>query len=509
MAEQFGPYRVGTRLGRGGMGEVHEAFDTVRERTVALKRLLADDQDDPDVRERFRRESRIAARLDSPHVVPIHDFGVIDGRMFIDMRLVRGRDLGSLLAAEGPLPAERAVGIVEQVADALDAAHQAGIVHRDVKPSNALLAARDFVYLADFGIVHVREATNQPRLTATGSSLGTPSYMAPEQLRADPFDHRLDVYALGCVLFESLVGRPPFVGERMAVMLSHLHDAPPRPSSLAPAVPSELDDVVLGALAKDPAERPASAGELAGAARAVLERLSSSTEARTYDVHTVPSRPEPARAAPPARRAAPPVVPGRMPAPVPLGPMSVPPRGPDGAVRSPGVPSPAGPTDPSAAPPAAPPAGPAPAVPQPRAGSGPVHPPSEPRPDVESGLGNVALVLAVLVAPVGLVLGVVARRRGDRRGALAIVLGAVLTVAAVAIGYVLVRTPVVSASAVAGQIVAQSGLAPGQVTCPDALPARVGASVVCTATGGGGTQSLRATVTSVSGNQVRFDIVAQ
>lgn len=111
MAEQFGPYRVGARLGRGGMGEVHEAFDTVRERTVALKRLLADDQDDPDVRERFRRESRIAARLDSPHVVPIHDFGVIDGRMFIDMRLVRGRDLGSLLAAEGPLPAERAVGI--------------------------------------------------------------------------------------------------------------------------------------------------------------------------------------------------------------------------------------------------------------------------------------------------------------------------------------------------------------------------------------------------------------
>ena len=272
MAEQFGPYRVGTRLGRGGMGEVHEAFDTVRERTVALKRLLTDDQDDPDVRERFRRESRIAARLDSPHVVPIHDFGVIEDRMFIDMRLVRGRDLGALIAAEGPLPAERAVGIVEQVADALDAAHEAGIVHRDVKPSNVLLAARDFVYLADFGIVHVREATNQPRLTATGSSLGTPSYMAPEQLRAEPFDQRLDVYALGCVLFEALVGHAPFVGERMAVMLSHLNDAPARPSVLAPSVPPELDDVVLGALAKDPAERHASTGALAAAARTALDR---------------------------------------------------------------------------------------------------------------------------------------------------------------------------------------------------------------------------------------------
>ncbi len=291
MTEQFGPYRVGTRLGRGGMGEVHEAFDTVRERTVALKRLLADDQDDPDVRERFRRESRIAARLDSPHVVPIHDFGVIEDRMFIDMRLVRGRDLGALIAAEGPLPAERAVGIVEQVADALDAAHEAGIVHRDVKPSNVLLAARDFVYLADFGIVHVREATNQPRLTATGSSLGTPSYMAPEQLRAEPFDQRLDVYALGCVLFEALVGHAPFVGERMAVMLSHLNDEPPRPSALAPSVPPELDDVVLGALAKDPAERHASTGALAAAARTALDRLGSSTEARTYDVHTVPARP--------------------------------------------------------------------------------------------------------------------------------------------------------------------------------------------------------------------------
>ncbi len=514
MAEQFGPYQVGTRLGRGGMGEVHEAFDTARERTVALKRLLADDQDDPDVRERFARESRIAARLDSPHVVPIHDFGVIDGRMFIDMRLVRGRDLGALIAAEGALPAERAVAIVEQVADALDAAHEAGIVHRDVKPSNVLLAARDFVYLADFGIVHVREATNQPRLTATGSSLGTPSYMAPEQLRAEPFDQRLDVYALGCVLFEALVGRAPFVGERMAIMLSHLNDDPPRPSSLAPSVPPELDEVVGRALAKDPADRQASAGELALDARAVLERLSSSTEARTYDVHTIPARPAtpvpggreigvPARGpATQARLASPPAgTPLDRPvayAPLAAAPSGRPWPGPGAAGRPPHPPEHH--TDRPRRP-----DGPPPSIPQPRSGAFSADE------TVPGGgrFGVVALVLAVLLPPVGVALGVVARRRGDRRGTVAVVLGAALTVAAVAVGFFFMRTPVVSASAVAGQIVAQSGLTPGQVTCPDSLPARVGASVVCTATGGGGTQSLRATVTSVSGSQVRFDIVAQ
>jgi hypothetical protein len=435
--------------------------------------------------------------------------------MFIDMRLVRGRDLGALIGADGPLPAERAVGIVEQVADALDAAHEAGIVHRDVKPSNVLLAARDFVYLADFGIVHVREATNQPRLTATGSSLGTPSYMAPEQLRAEPFDQRLDVYALGCVLFEALVGHAPFVGERMAIMLSHLNDAPPRPSVLAPSVPPELDDVVLGALAKDPAERHASAGELAVAARAALDRLGSSTEARTYDVHTVPERRGDG-----VLRGGEVTAPGRGPATPPRGPalrIGVPQRGPARQAplaAAPGVPPRPGPgvvgrppfpprpshgdTDPPSPPGFAPPS-----LPTPRAEPAPGPSPAEGR------LGVVALVLAVLLPPVGAVLGVVAGRRGDRRGTVAVVLGAVLTVAAIAVGYFFVRTPVVSANAVAGQIVAQSGLAPGQVTCPDSLPARVGASVVCTASGGGGTQSLRATVTSVTGDQVRFDIVAQ
>ena len=330
--------------------------------------------------------------------------------------------------------------------------------------------------------------------------------MAPEQLRAEPFDQRLDVYALGCVLFEALVGHAPFVGERMAVMLSHLNDEPPRPSVLAPSVPPELDDVVLGALAKDPAERHASTGALAAAARTALDRLGSSTEARTYDVHTVPARPaEPVAhgvevTAPGRGPTTPPRVPalwigGPQRGPAWQAPLAaapgVPPRpGPGVLGRPPFPPGPArGHTDPPSVPGFAPPSAPLPRV----------EPVSGGRPS--GRLGVVALVLAVVLPPVGAVLGVVARRRGDRRGTVAVVLGAVLTVAAIAVGYFFVRTPVVSANAVAGQIVAQSGLAPGQVTCPDSLPARVGASVVCTATGGGGTQSLRATVTSVTGTR--------
>ncbi|GLZ51720.1 protein kinase [Actinomycetospora sp. NBRC 106378] len=477
----FGPYRVGARLGKGGMGEVHEAVDTVKERTVALKRLHADDQDDPDVRERFRRESRIAARLDSPHVVPIHDFGVIDGRMFIDMRLVRGRDLGALIHAEGALRPDRAVHIVEQVADALDAAHQAGIVHRDVKPSNVLLAARDFVYLADFGIVHVREATEQPRLTATGSTLGTPAYMAPEQLRADPFDQRLDVYALGCVLFEALTGRPPFVGERMAVMLSHLNDAPPRPSSLAP-IPTGLDDVVLSALAKSPSGRFPTTGALASAAAEVVRRdakaAESLTEARTFE--TTPSMPAPPRPRVPLRT---PPRHATPPRPVPL---------PDGGPRDPGADA----------------TGPIPKQPAPplerRAADAPETAPARAR------VGLVALVLAVVVPPVGAVLGFLARRRGQtKQGTAALGIGAVLTVVAVIATILFLRTPAVPASTVEAQIVAQSGLAASQVSCPDSLPAQVGASVTCTVSNGGRTQQLRASVTSVNDRQVTFDIIAE
>ncbi|WP_218604349.1 serine/threonine-protein kinase [Pseudonocardia abyssalis] len=264
--EQFGPYRLEELVGRGGMGEVYRAYDTRRDRIVALKRLPAHLAADPDFRARFRKEAAVASRLTEPHIVPIHDFGEIDGRLFLDMRLVNGRDLADVLAEGGPLPAARAVPIVAQVASALDAAHASGLLHRDVKPANVLLTG-DFAYLADFGVARAVDGSADSALTATGATVGTLGYMAPERFLGDAVDHRVDVYALACVLFELLTGRTPFAGVTgPALMHAHLSTEPPAPSRVAHGVPAALDAVVARGMAKDPAHRYAAAGELAAAA---------------------------------------------------------------------------------------------------------------------------------------------------------------------------------------------------------------------------------------------------
>ncbi|MEJ3657897.1 serine/threonine-protein kinase [Actinomycetes bacterium KLBMP 9759] len=268
----FGPYDLQGLVGRGGMGEVHRAFDTEHRRTVALKVLpdaLAADQR---YVQRFRRESHATARLRDPHIIPIHRYGEIEGRLFIDMRLVDGADLGTVLAA-GPLAPERAVRIVEQTAQALDAAHADGLVHRDVKPSNILLTGQDFVYLVDFGIAY-DGGVAADGLTATGTAVGTVDYMAPERFdggagrTAGP---AADVYSLACVLYEALTGARPFPGDGvLAAVYGHASLPPPRPSAQRPQLPAAFDDVVARGMAKDPAQRYASAGELAAAARAAL-----------------------------------------------------------------------------------------------------------------------------------------------------------------------------------------------------------------------------------------------
>ena len=264
----FGKYQLNRLLGQGGMGEVYEARDTSKDRTVALKILPEELSRDDGFRARFQRESRAAAMLEEPHVIPIHDWGEIDGNLYIDMRLVRGQDLHELLQ-RGPLEPERAVGIIRQIAAALDAAHAQGLIHRDVKPQNILITAvEDFAYLIDFGIAQNRGDT---RLTVAGSAIGSFAYMAPERFEDRLTTPAVDTYSLASVLYEALTGQPPFkVGSMEQVIAAHLSSPPPQPSAINPRVPAAFDDVIARGMAKDPDDRYGSPGALGRAAQRAL-----------------------------------------------------------------------------------------------------------------------------------------------------------------------------------------------------------------------------------------------
>ena len=263
----FGRYRLIELLGRGGMGEVWRAFDTETQRVVALKLLPPHLASDPQFEQRFRREAFAAAGLANPHIVPIHYFGEIDGRLYVDMRLIEGRDLETILA-DGPLEPDRAVWIVDQVASALHAAHRIGLVHRDVKPSNILVAEDDFAYLIDFGIAR---AVGETKLTGTGNVIGTWAYLAPERLTSGQVDPRADIYALTCVLHECLTGSQPFPSTSLEQQIAaHVSKPPPRPSALRDTVPTQLDQVIAKGMAKDPDERYSTTREMAKAARAAI-----------------------------------------------------------------------------------------------------------------------------------------------------------------------------------------------------------------------------------------------
>jgi serine/threonine protein kinase len=260
----FGRYRLTDLLGRGGMGEVWRARDTETDRIVAVKVLPERLAHDDVFKQRFRREAHAAAQLTEPHVVPIHSYGEIDGRLYVDMRLIEGRDLQAILA-QGPLNPARAVMIVDQVAKALQAAHNVGLVHRDVKPSNVLVAEYDFAYLIDFGIAR---GVDQTGLTNTGSMIGTWAYMAPERFSSGTADARADIYALACVLHECLTGSRPFPGDSLEQQLTgHLTMPPPRPSVARREVPQMFDAVIAKGMAKDPDQRYRTTIELADAAR--------------------------------------------------------------------------------------------------------------------------------------------------------------------------------------------------------------------------------------------------
>ena len=264
----FGPYHLKRLLGRGGMGEVYEAEHTVKEWTVAVKLMSANFSKDPVFRERMKREARITGRLQEPHVVPIHDYGEIDGQMFLEMRLIEGIDLDSVLKRFGVLTPPRAVAIITQIASALDAAHTAGVMHRDIKPQNILVTSDDFAYLVDFGIA---SATTDEKLTQLGTAVGTWKYMAPERFSNDEVTYRADIYALACVLHECLTGAPPYKSDSATTLVTaHLMEPIPQPSTTRPGVPRAFDAVVARGMAKKPEDRYASAGDLALAAHDAL-----------------------------------------------------------------------------------------------------------------------------------------------------------------------------------------------------------------------------------------------
>jgi len=288
-----GNYRLESLLGVGGMGEVYKAYDTQRDRYVALKLLPEALSGDREYLKRFQRESNVAARLRDPHVIPIHDFGEIHGQLFIDMRLVDGADVGALLETYGRMAPQRAVHLISQVAEALDAAHADHLVHRDIKPSNILVTSSDFVYVVDFGIARSIGGRQTP-LTITGVTVGTWQYMAPERFTGHDVDGRADVYSLACVLHECLTGEPPFSGRDLpALMYAQLNLGPPQASSLVDGVPPALDAVIARGMAKDPEDRFQTAGALAAAAREALLAEAPIPQMTELQPHTWTEMPDP------------------------------------------------------------------------------------------------------------------------------------------------------------------------------------------------------------------------
>ncbi|MDX1888102.1 bifunctional serine/threonine-protein kinase/transporter substrate-binding domain-containing protein [Mycolicibacterium sp. 050158] len=292
----FGHYQLHELLGRGGMGEVYRAYDTRTERVVALKVLPPHLAADTAFQQRFRRESQAAASLSDPHVVPIHGFGEIDGRLYLDMRLIEGKTLADLLAErKGPVAPELAVAVIEQVGTALDAAHRAGLIHRDVKPSNILVTDREFAYLIDFGLARTAD---EKGMTTAGNTLGTLAYMAPERFDAGQSDPRSDLYALGCVLYEALTGSRPYPADSLEQQIAgHMVQAPPRPSAFDPKL-TAFDAVVAKGMAKKPGQRFQSGAELAKAARtALLTPVRGAGRSGRHSARRIPTgqRPRPTR----------------------------------------------------------------------------------------------------------------------------------------------------------------------------------------------------------------------
>lgn len=256
--QRLGPYELIDVVGQGGMGRVWRARDTRYERIVALKVIAEDKATNSDYMTMFRREAELVGRLNSPHIIPIHNYGEIDDQAYLDMRFVPGQALSRLVRSRGPADVATALHIVGQAASALDDAHAGGVVHRDVKPANLLVTGKGFVYLADFGIAVV-EGSKPPE---GEQILGSWGYMAPERFENLPQDTACDVYGLACVLHYALTGAPPYAGKGLDELRdAHRHACPPQLAGRVPQVTPQMDEVIAWALAKHPDDRPRSATE--------------------------------------------------------------------------------------------------------------------------------------------------------------------------------------------------------------------------------------------------------
>ena len=293
----FAGYRIEALRGRGGMSVVYRAENPRLGNVVALKLLSPELAEDESFRERFVRESRTAASIPHPNIIPIYDAGDAEGVLYIAMRFVEGPDLKALIKDRDPLPAARVLRLAAQIASALDAAHARGMIHRDVKPANVLVEpgaeGDDHAYLADFGLT--KHVESHSGITGTGQFLGTIDYMAPEQIEGRQVDARADVYALGCVLFECLAGSPPYRREsEVAILWAHIRDDPPALSDVRSGLPPAADTVLAKALAKNPADRHQSCGELVGDLRAALgEPGLAASDAPTVQRRTPQRSPRP------------------------------------------------------------------------------------------------------------------------------------------------------------------------------------------------------------------------
>jgi serine/threonine-protein kinase len=303
--QRLGHYKIDGVLGRGGMSVMYRATDIRLGRKVALKIMGEHITGDAEFRERFVDEARNTSAIDHANIVPLYDFGEVDGMLYIAMRLVDGSDLASLIK-DGPISPKRALELLSQVGEALDMLHERGLVHLDLKPANVLVTSREsaneHVYLADFGLTR-RGATGHR--TSSGDFLGSPTYAAPEHLRGEPVDGRTDLYALTCMLFACLTGRPPFQGQVQDVIQGHLGAEPPPATSLV-VLPGSIDEVLRKGMAKKADQRFGNCKELIGAARVALGPAAGDTPPPPRQAVPVPgpmagpmSGPQPAQYPPP------------------------------------------------------------------------------------------------------------------------------------------------------------------------------------------------------------------